>query len=161
MKIIFNYFLYTFYALVGAAAYGYTTYIAVYPLLLEGRILAAHVINFSLIIFMLVMDKVEQNMMHKRKITSKKNKFAKILRVAFLGHISYKTAIYLFYIFILLLSVALKANIPIGFTDNFQSYIFVLDYGILFLIAVDVFIKHLKIDIMRVRNVDCDREPKN
>jgi len=158
MKRLFNYLLYISYAVLLAAGYGYVTYIIIYPMVVDGRVLIAHVVNFSFIIFMLFSDKLEYYLLQRKKYTVKKSVFAKIYRALSLGHVSYRASVYLFYLFILVLSIISHSGAYIAFSDNFQNYLHIIDYGILFLIAADMFIKQLSVDIKRVNDMDDDAE---
>lgn len=157
MKTIYNYLLYIFYAFVMAAFYGLTTYLIVYPLIADGHILFAHALNFLLIVTSLLADKAEQHFMLRRKNKTRQNKFTSVLRALFsprVGRISFKTSLYLFYFCILILSVVLRVDDVIDVTENFQNYILTLEYGVMFLLAVDMFIKHLIIDSKHIRDMD-------
>ena len=154
MKTILRYMLYIFYAALGAATYGYITYTTIYPLLLDGYILAAHIANMLFILLILGSDKLEHYIIRKIYSKPRKRWIITTLRITFLGHISFKTGVYLFYIFILVASMLLQSEISMIFSSSFANYISTMDYGILFLIATDVFIKHLKIDVKRVQDLD-------
>ena len=157
LRMIYNYLLYVFYAFVMAAIFGIATYFILYPLISDGRMLTAHILNFLLIVVTLLADKIEHNMMLKKKSKSNQNKIVSIIRTVLsprMGHISFKTSLYLFYFFTLILSVALRLDNFIEVTDNFRDYIFTLEYGVMFLIAADMFIKHLIIDSKYIREMD-------
>ena len=155
MKIVYHYLLYGFYALILAAIYGVGTYFSIYPLISQGYMLQAHIFNFVLIIISLLLDKIQYNMMIKRqndtKLKQDKQSFIKrTLLSPNIGHISFKTSLYLFYFFVLIVSVVLQSSDFIDATDNLQNYIFTVEYGIMFLIAADMFIKHLVKDSQHI-----------
>ena len=163
MKIACNYLLYVFNAFIMAAIYGVATYLIIYPIIVSGHILTAHVINFLLIIVTLLADKIEQKMMLKRKNNSKQNKFTLVLRSVLsprIGNISFKTSLYLFYFATLIMSVVLRVDNVVKVTEYFRIYVFTLEYGVMFLIAADMFIKHLVIDSKHIRDMNNDSANK-
>ena len=117
--------------------------------------LSAHALNFGLILFSLALDKVQYAMMAKKQDEIKLNqgKQSFVIRILFpqdMGHISFKTSLYLFYFFILLVSVVLQSSDFINASENFEDYIFTVEYGVMFLLAADMFIKHLVKDSQHV-----------
>ena len=116
---------------------------------MAGRsLIAVTVLNFALIIFFLVLEKVENYFVIKIKAREQKKKpsvFTKIL-IAYLGGISFKTALYLFYIFILVCS-GINAVEPDFFGEVFKDYLLTVEYGILVLVAADSFLSQLFKDV--------------
>ena len=157
LKTIRRYCLYTLYALTGAALYGIITYALIYPLVGEGQFLAAHIANFVIISFYLVTDKITQKLMPKKKGKKTGNWAARVLYELIsprFGRISFKTSLYLFYFCTLIVSVVIRTEVSINITYSFQSYIFIMEYGVLFLVAADMFIKQLVVDGKNIRDLD-------
>ena len=111
-------------------------------------LMAVTVLNFALIVFFLVLEKVENSLVFKLKASEQKSKpsFYKKILIAYLGGISFKTALYLFYIFILVCS-GINAVEPGFFGEVFKDYLLTVEYGILVLVAADSFLNQLFKDV--------------
>ena len=110
--------------------------------------IAVMVINFALIIIFLIEDALGDYFYHKRKGKDqgkKQNIFVKML-LAYLSSVSFKTALYLFYIAILICS-AIDTVEPGLFSEDFGLYLLSVEYGILVLVAADNFLIMLLKDI--------------
>ena len=148
--------LYAAYACFLAIAYGYTTYPTMYALFEDGYVLEAYVFNLFTIIFWLLLEKLTSRLMTLRKWLSK-NLFTKIIRailVPKIGLVSIKSGLYLFYIYVLLQAKVLQLDPPPDITDSFTRYIMAMEYGIVMLVAADMFIKQFVIDRGRIREMD-------
>ena len=116
----------------------------------EQSLIAATVWNFALIIFWLAFEKAEYYFVCKLKAKYKDNEkkpniFTRML-IAYLSGISFKTALYLFYIYILVCS-AINAVEPDFFSEGFSAYLLTVEYGILVLVAADNFLNQLFKDV--------------
>ena len=117
----------------------------------EQGLLAATIWNFALIIFFLISEKVEfyfaKKLKAKYEISEKKpNILIRILIKYLGGDVSFKTALYLFYIFVLVCS-AINAVEPYLFNEEFAAYLLTVEYGILVLVAADTFINQFFKDV--------------
>ena len=154
-----KYVLYILFGLKMAAVYGVKTYIVVYPLVAAGYIFVAHLGNFALVVAALVFDKMEERIMLKRENNPAKNRVRQALRLILsprIGGVSFKSALYLFYFAILIFSVLMRSEVPLNLSDNFQEYIGVLEVGVLFLIAGDMFKKQLLTDAKHISENEKD-----
>ena len=149
MKRVSRLALYSFLAFFWAVFYGLLTYLTVYPLIVQERVLIAYVVNFTIILGILLEDKITQKLMKKRKTKDKSS-----LILSALTGMSFKTSLYLFYFCTLIVSVILRTNPDIVVTESFREYVFTLEYGVLFLVAADMFIKQLLKDSKRIRNTE-------
>ena len=116
---------------------------------LAGRsMLAATVTNFALIIVFLVEDRLGEYFAAKQQMkdpNKKQNVFMRILK-SYLNSVSFKTALYLFYIFILVCS-AIDNVEPGLFSEGFSLYLLTVEYGILVLVAADTFLNQFFKDV--------------
>jgi len=108
------------------------------------------VLNFAVILFWLVFETVEIRIGNKLKVKYENNEkkpgiFVRIL-IGYFGDISFKTSLYLFYVFILV-CVAIAAVQPGYFSESFEQYLISVEYGILVLVAADNFINHFLKDV--------------
>jgi len=113
-------------------------------------LIAATIWNFVLIIFFLILERVEFYWVEKLKAKyadteNKPNIFIKML-ISYLSGVSFKTALYLFYIFILVCS-AINAVEADFFNEAFAIYLMTVEYGILVLVAADTFLTQLFKDV--------------
>ena len=111
--------------------------------------ITATVINSALIIVFLIEDKVGDYFMDKQKTKDPNVKQNIIMRglKSYFNSVSFKTALYLFYIFILICSAIDNVD-PDFFNQDFSLYLLTVEYGILVLIAVDTFLSQFFKDLV-------------
>ena len=139
---------YITHCLFSAALYGSLMYFAVYKYWIGVSALAAYLANIAFIILALASDKIINDFFLSKKfvITKKNYKIARFLQEDL--SVSFKTAIYLFHTFILVIS-QMSAN---GFTfmsEDFMAFALSIEYCVLLVIAIDTFIGHLAKDMER------------
>jgi len=110
------------------------------------------VLNFAVIVFWLVFEIVEIRFGNRLKAKYENNEkkpgiFVRIL-IAYFGDISFKTSLYLFYVYILV-CVAIAAVQPGYFSEGFEQYLISVEYGILVLVAADNFFNHFLKDVSK------------
>jgi hypothetical protein len=111
-------------------------------------LIAATILNFALIIVFLIEDRVTDYIADKRKAkdqAKKANIFKRALE-SYLNSVSFKTALYLFYIYILI-CVAIDRIEPEHFSEAFSYYLLTVEYGILVLVASDAFLSQFLKDV--------------
>ncbi|MCL1788423.1 MAG: hypothetical protein FWG38_10600 [Defluviitaleaceae bacterium] len=110
------------------------------------NILAAAFWNVGFILFAIVLDKAETLLYTKliAKYQARPNLLTRLVK-AYLGGVSFKSALYLFYIVILVLSIIGRAQ-PEQFYEGFHAYLISVESGILVLFAADQFFKQLFAD---------------
>ena len=161
-KVLCRFTIYGFCASVLAVMYGYITYPLIYTLLDAGRIFEAYAYSLVVIVVLLLFDKALmcKFMMHRlialRKLLSK-NLLTKIIRTFLLpkvGLVSVKSGLYLFYIFVLIQAKVLQLDTPFFISDSFGQYIVTMEYGLVLLVAADMFIKQLGTDHRRIQEMN-------
>jgi len=118
--------------------------------------LYAYLGNLTLIVLGLVIDGYTQSALQSKKLVAElredKNKEKNIRFVNWItdGFISFKTSLYMFYVFILVLSQIIKLY-PAFLNENIISFIAANDYSILLLIALDTLIKQFLNDRKKMK----------
>jgi hypothetical protein len=110
--------------------------------------IAATVLNFALIMIFLIEERIGDYYIAKQgaKEQSKKQSIFKRIFKSYFNSVSYKTALYLFYIFILICSATDRVE-PDLFNENFSRYLLTVEYGILVLVAADTFLNQFDKDV--------------
>ena len=138
---------YVLYILFGSVIYGIILFL-VYTWLAGYSLVLAYLGNLALIIIAIVSDnlafKVYDSAMQTDKHVEEFKK-SRFLRFQLDSYISFKTTLYMFYIFILFFSQIINAN-PILLNQDLLNFISANEYGILLLIAVDLLIGQFKKD---------------
>jgi hypothetical protein len=145
---------YLIYDIFGMAAYGLILYFG-FTWLAGFALLYAYLWNFALIIVAVSFDKYFDRMMRSDKtIMLMKDKFGSEKTVSMLtgGFISFKTLIYLLYMFILIASQIIDFN-PDLLSDNLVNFIQANNYSILFLLAFDTLIGQFSKDRERMKKI--------
>jgi len=135
----------------GLYAYGYF-YLTAYFFfeVAEGNLLMATILNMSIIMLIVSIDKAEDYFLRKMllKHEEKKNIFIKLLK-GYANSVSVKSALYFFYVGILICSALVSAQPDLPYLSYFKDYFQTVDYGILLLIAADQFLGQLFKDIAK------------
>ena len=152
LKKISTIAVYTVFALVSAVVYGLFAFYIIYRDLAGGSMLHTYLWNVVLIIVILLIDKlILARMQSKEFIVTKKNYiFALWMHIE--NYVSFRTTIYLFYIFILVASRVSTID-PGLVSEDFRSFVLSIEYGLILVIAFDKLIEHLYKDIKRVKIV--------
>jgi len=131
-------------------AYGlYEISLIVYFDFADQDVFIATILNFALIVFFITLEKVEYFFFNKYK-RNLEGKDVKLLDRIFLklwGGASFKSAMYLFYIVVIIYSALLAANPEMSVRIFPEGYLPTVRYGILFLVALDKFTEQLFKDI--------------
>ena len=104
----------------------------------DQSMIAVTAINFALILFFLLFDKFCDFLVPKLQ-ARKQNTLTEWLLWFMDDDVSFRSALYLFYI-IILICLALEAVEPGLFPGRFSLYLVSIEYGILVLIAFDIFL---------------------
>ena len=123
--------------------------IAVFNNVAGRSMIAATAINFAVILFFIIEDLVSDHFYakHQAKKQHKKPNIFKKIVAAYFTSVSFKTSLYLFYIFILVCS-AIDTVDPGFFSEDFSLYLLTVEYGILVLVAVDTFLGQFLKDVV-------------
>jgi len=156
LKMTGRYTAFTLYALLIAASYGYTAFIGIYPLIEAGLIFEAYLVNLVMMVFMLIFYKLIAKLLFLRKVLSK-NTFTKILRAVIVPKIafmSFKAGLYLFNIFVLIASKVIQLNPYAYHLDGFALYLVSMEYSLILLMSIDIFIKQIGADSRKIAEID-------
>ena len=138
---------YVLYILYGSVIYGLVLFF-VYKWLAGYSLVFAYLGNLALIIFALVTDnymfKIYDTAMQSKKYVEEFRK-SRFLRFQLDSYVSFKTTLYLFYIFILFFSQIINSS-PALLNQDFLNFVSANEYGILLLIAVDLLTGQFKKD---------------
>jgi len=145
---------YFIYDILGMAAYGLILYFG-FTWLAGFSLLFANLWNFSLIILAVSFDGYAVKMMQSDAVIKKyKEKYgsekAHLMMAG--GFVSFKTLIYLLYLFILIASRVIDFN-PTLLGENLANFVLSNNYSILFLLAFDTLIGQFSKDRERTKIV--------
>jgi len=141
---------YIFFAVLTAALYGYAAFHFIFMNLAGGSMLHAYIWNIAIIIIFLSLDKIIYAKMQSRDFVITKRNYLLALWVHIENYISFKTTIYLFYIFVLIASRVSTIN-PALVSEDFRSFVLSIEYGLVLVIAFDKLTEHLFKDLKRVK----------
>ena len=146
IQILKKRIIYFCWAFVCAFSFFLFSYGLIFKFLANSEIAAASLLNSLAIIFFLILEKVEKyySKRYKEKLKKEEKKLSKFGVVYHSGeHMAMKSALYLFYIGLLVCVaiVEVKPDFPVlrDMTEYFQS----VQYGILLLIATDIFLQQM------------------
>ncbi|MCL2568069.1 MAG: hypothetical protein FWE12_01350 [Oscillospiraceae bacterium] len=144
--------LYILSALATSALYGLFAFFVIYRGLAGGELLRAYIWNIVCIIALLLLDKITEEMEVPKgpALTRKANSMRRMLYAA--SFISFKTTLYFFYIFVLIVS---RVSIlePGLFIPEFQRFVLAIEYCLILLVAFDKFIEYLLKDDKRIQRI--------
>jgi hypothetical protein len=144
--------VYILFALFSAVIYGLFAFFVIYRGLAGEEILSAYLWNIAFIIIFLIFDKIANDVLHSEEFVITKRNFPIAMLTHTISFISFKTTLYLFYTFILIVSrVSLLA--PETFNNTFQSFVLSIEYCLILLVAFDKFIEHLMKDDRRIKRI--------
>ena len=143
-----SYFLYA--ALIAWGYYGLT--VLIFFVIADRNLLIATVLNAAVIIVFVAMDKLE-DYIYIRLNADTGTKKPSLLRKAVLwyvsDHISTKSALYLFYIYVLICTALVTAEPDFPRLSNLTDYFQSVYYGLLILVAADKFTQQLFKDMSK------------
>jgi len=141
-----------FYTLIMAAIYGFTAYILIYRQLAGESLLYTYVGNMVLIIIFLTVDYIIHGILQSKGfvITEKSYRLARFLYLDSL--VSFKTTVYLFYIVVLVVSQIISFR-PTPANEEIANFFVTIEYGILFVIALDTLIGSVFKDMDRIDGI--------
>ena len=137
--------------------YGLIVY-CVFKWLSGYSLLYAYLGNIVLIVSGLALDEYSQKMFQSedlvKQLKEDKNseKNYRLIQWIMDSFVSFKTILYLFYIFILIISQLIKFD-PTLFSENIRNFIGANDYSILFLISLDTLIGQFSNDRERMKKI--------
>jgi len=147
--------LYALYSIFTAILYGYFMFGVFVRLTyhVDGfSKLHAYLINLFVIIVMLTADKLINNYLLTKYIPRRRNGFfTRFLYWESL--VAFKTTLYLFYIFTLIISGVLTLEPQLMFSETFYGFVLSIEYGLILVVVFDKFIDHLTKDVKRIKAI--------
>ena len=144
--------LYILHSMVFAAVYGIVSYFVVYRGLAGSDVLFAYLWHIVLIFVFLILDKIANAVLLSSELVINKENYVLAAFVFTLNSISFKTTLYLFYTFILIVSrVTLLYPNPI--TYPFRGFVLSIEYCLILVVTLDKFIEHLTKDEQRIKRI--------
>ncbi|MCL2574737.1 MAG: hypothetical protein FWE34_09335 [Defluviitaleaceae bacterium] len=137
-------------AILTATIYGYAAYTVIYQNLADGSILHAYLWNVVFIIILLIIDKLLHAELLSDKFKVTKRNYFYAIWMYFENLISFKTTIYVFYIFILITSRVTTID-PTLVSEDFRNFVLSIEYGLILVVAFDKLMEHLFKDIVRAK----------
>jgi len=145
-------FAYLALSALSAAAYGVFAFFVVYKTLAGEVMLSAYIWNIAFIAALLAADKIANDiLLSKELVITGKNYFAAMLAHA-LSFVSFKTTLYLFYTFVLVVSRVSLLD-PALIPGRFRDFALSIEYCLILLVVFDKFIEHLLRDDRRVARI--------
>lgn len=138
---------YLVYDILGIAVYGLVLYFG-FTWLAGFSLLYASLWNFALIVLAVAFDAYANKIVQSDetiKLMKEKYNAEKVDHMIRGGFVSFKSLIYLFYLFLLVASKTIDINPAIA-SENFVHFIHTNDYSIVFLLAFDTFINQFAKD---------------
>ncbi|MCL2054189.1 MAG: hypothetical protein FWG90_07110 [Oscillospiraceae bacterium] len=145
---------YLLHDILGMIAYGLVLYLG-FTWLAGFSVLYAYLWNFALIILAVLFDQYAVKLLQSDEMIMRlKEKYGaeKARLIISGGFVSFKTLIYLLYLFILIASQIIDIN-PELIGDNLVDFVFSNNYSILFLLAFDAFIGQFSKDRERAERI--------
>jgi undecaprenyl pyrophosphate phosphatase UppP len=144
--------IYIIIALIPATLYGLFAYFVIYRVLAGENMLYSYLWNIGAIVLLLVADKyVNDTLLSKEFIITPKNYFFAGLAHT-LNFISFRTALYLFYIIVLIFSrVAILS--PDLLNEDIQNFVLSVEYCLILLVVFDKFIVYLTNDSDKIQRI--------
>jgi len=135
-----------------AILYGYAAYTVIYQNLADGSMLYAYLWNIIFIIALLILDKVIHARMQSREFVITKRNYIFALWMHIENFVSFKTTLYLFYIFVIIASRVSMID-PTLLNDEFRGFVLSIEYSLILVIAFDKLMEHLYKDIGRTKTM--------
>ena len=147
---------YFIYALFSALVYGFLLYYGIFVMFKDiagDSLMTVYIGNAIVIFFSLAVDKIIHGILESKKfvITKKNYRIARFFSLD--TSVSFKAALYLFYIFALVLSHVIELH-PTLVNDDIGVFFTTIEYGILLVIALDALMGQVSIDIDRMNRLN-------
>ena len=148
---------YIIYSLLFACVYGLFAFFVIYRILAGGEMLHAYLWNIIFIILGLVLDKVVNNVLLSKELIITKRNYFFVMLTHFLSFISFKTILYFFYTFVLIVS-RISILTPDLVSHDFRNFVLSIEYCLILVVVADKFIEHLKNDDQRIKRISAKFE---
>ena len=148
---------YIVYSLFSAGIYGLAAFFVIYRGLAGGVMLYAYLWNIGFITIGLVLDKITNDVLLSKGLVITKRNYFFVMLAHMLSFISFKTTLYFFYTFVLIVSrVSILA--PNLVSDDFRNFVLSIEYCLILVVVADKFIEHLKSDDQKIRRISAKFE---
>jgi len=145
-------FFYVLYSLLMAVAYGLVSFFVVYRLLANEVVLTAYIWNIVFIVGFIALDKLANDiLLSDELVITKKNYYVAMVLHA-TSYVSFKTVLYLFYTFILIVS-RISILEPNLMSADFRGFVLSIEYCLILVVAFDKFSEHLLKDDRRIKRI--------
>jgi steroid 5-alpha reductase family enzyme len=144
-----NYFIYGAFAILWAGIFGVFSYMVLFLRVAGEKLLYAYILNIIFILVCLVADRMAFALLKRKKATLSRRGFRALLRRIFFtkyNMASFKSALYIFHVFTMILSQALIFNAPFEVSGSFHNYLHAIEPGLLLLVIFDIFIEQIASD---------------
>ena len=145
-------FVYFLYAIVTAVMYGMFSFFIVYQRLAVESVMYAYLWHIGFIIIFLILDKVANSILLSQEMVITERNYFFVWLTHQLSFISFKTVLYLFYTFILIVSRITLIN-PGMITPVLHGFVLSVEYCLILVVTFDKFIEHLAKDDDRIRRI--------
>ena len=119
--------------------------------------LYAYLWNIGFITAGLVLDKITNDVLLSRELVITSRNYFLVMLTHLLSFISFKTTLYFFYTFVLIVSRVsiLEPNL---ISDDFRNFVLSIEYCLILVVVADKFIEHLKSDGQKIRRISAKFE---
>jgi len=155
MKMVRLFLTHSFWTVFGAFGFGSLSFWVVWIRLADENMLVAYIMNGIIILLLVVIDDKIRYYYMNRKPSFKKKSFLFFFDIFVVGKSdmgSWKTSLYLFYIFALVSSHILRLNPYINVSESIRNYFTTVGYGLIVLIAIDKFLNNFIEENKRIRD---------
>jgi len=161
MHIIIKRFLYFLSALWIAIGFFYCS-LWIFHGVANNDVFYATILNTALILGFVILDKFEDQLYIRLKLSSEKKKpgILKKIAIYYFTGASFKTSLYLFYFVMLICNALVSADPDFPVLRDLTDYFKTVYYGILILFAADTFLTRL-LDDVQERRLEKKREILN
>ncbi|MCL1924386.1 MAG: hypothetical protein FWF50_02250 [Defluviitaleaceae bacterium] len=143
-----DYLFYIIYSTFTATLYGVFVYFVIYRLLANSNMLYAYLLNTISMIAFLFLDKLGNNQLLSKNLKIDND----AVWIYLTSMVSFKTTLYLFYAFVLIVSRVSLLE-PELINPDFRSFVLSIEYTLVLLVAYDKFFEHLTKDDQRLRKI--------
>jgi len=144
--------IYILYSLFSSAIYGVAMYFLIYRGLAGEAVLAAYLWNIVFIIIFLILDKWVNEYLLSKELVINKDTYLIARIMHGLSFVSFKTTLYLFYTFILIIS---RVSIlePELINDSFRQFVLSIEYCLILVVTFDKYSEYLIKDEKRIKRI--------
>jgi len=143
---------YILYTVLSAAVYGFFAFFVIYRGLSGKVMLNAYLWNIVFIIAILIADKAANDILLSKEITITKSNYFFAILIHVFSFISFKTTLYFFYAFVLIVS-RISILEPALISEDFRNFVLAIEYCLILVVVFDKFIEHLLKDDKRIKKI--------